>query len=458
MRVSFSVIVYLVLGALTSLQAAPGALETVTAKELAAHVEVLASDEYEGRGAGTPGGMRAARYLAAEFERLGLRGGGDQGTYFQTFSRGGRDMRNVVAVLPGAEGQDECVVVGAHYDHLGRGAYGSLGGGRARGAIHNGADDNASGTAGILEMAEAFVEAGLKPRRSIVFVLFDGEELGLFGSKHFAKAPLMPLAKTAAMLNMDMIGRLGKKKLIVYGKITGSTFGEVMGRVSGGLGMELDHRDSMTPNSDHASFYEKQIPSIALFTGLHSDYHRPGDDVGKVDYVGMELITRLATGVVEALAVDPRRPSFAKAKGGGQMDMMLEQLRMMLGDEFDLDSLREQGPQALRRMLRRLRGGGQGQAQRPRFGVRGEPNDDGADGVLISEVTRDSVAARSGLRSGDRIVSFDGRAITSFGDLREAVGAARGAVDFVVLRGGQRESLRADFGGAGARKPKAKLY
>lgn len=331
------------------------AVKTITAKELKDHVAYLASDALEGRGAGQAGGIKAGAYIAKEFKRLGLKPGGDKGTYFQNFKAQGKNLRNVIAVLEGTDLKNEYVVIGAHYDHLGHGEYGSLDMGRS-GHIHNGADDNASGTAAVIEIAEAYVEGRVKLRRSIIFMLYDGEEMGLLGSKHYCKKPTFPLESTIAMVNMDMIGRLGKKKLIVYGIPTGSTFKAQFDRANKGINLGLSVKDTMTPNSDHAAFYGKKIPSIALFTGLHGDYHRPGDDTEKVDVPGMVKISRLAGKLTAEIANDDAKPAFKKVRDGG-MEAMLEQLRAMLGDRFDPKKLfGGEGRGNLRERLKKLFG------------------------------------------------------------------------------------------------------
>lgn len=456
------------------------AVKTITAKELKDHVAYLASDALEGRGAGQDGGKKAGAYIAKEFKRLGLKPGGDNGTFFQNFKAKGKNLRNVIAVLEGTDLKNEYVVIGAHYDHLGHGEYGSLDMGRS-GHIHNGADDNASGTAGVIEIAEAYVEGRVKLRRSIIFMLYDGEEMGLLGSKHYCSSPTFPLASTIAMVNMDMIGRLGKKKLVVYGVPTGSTFKAQFDRANKNISLGLNVKDTMTPNSDHASFYAKKIPSIALFTGLHGDYHRPGDDIEKVDVPGMVKIVRLAGNLTAEIANDDAKPKFAKAKDGG-MESMLEQLRAMLGDRFDPKKLfGGEGEGDMRERLKKLFGnrgnrggenrgnrGGENRGDRgnrgarPRFGVQVAGFEEG-QGVKVAEVYKGSVAEKAGLKADDIIVSFAGTKITDFNALRGAVGSARGNVAVVVSRGGQTLNLTANFGGkkrvgASKTKKKAKLY
>lgn len=421
----------------------------ITVNELREHLFLLASDEYEGRGAGLAGGIKAGDYLAKEMKRLGLKGGGDQGSYFQNYTVKGKKLRNVVAYLPGSDLKDEVVVLGAHYDHLGFGAYGSLTFSKQK-AIHNGADDNASGTTTVLEVAERLA-LGAKPRRTVVFIWFDGEELGLTGSKHYCKNPRFPMSSTVAMINLDMVGRLKDSPLVVYGENTGSTFKSLVKSANKASKLSFDSKDYMTNNSDHFSFYDKKVPTIAFFTGLHSDYHRPSDDAQKIDYKGMKRIADLTAGLLSSLADADTKPEYKKAKPMG-MRGMFEQMQKMFGGDKD----------ALRRFLRQGRSGRRGdRGGRPRFGVSVTALDD-QDGTEISRVSPGSVAAKAGVQEGDRIVQFGARKITDFNSLRAAVQKASGQVDVVVLRSGQRKTLKAQFGGvkkaAAKATKKKKLY
>lgn len=361
-------------------------------------------------------------------------------------------MRNVLAALPGTDLADDVVVVGAHYDHLGHGDYGSLDLLRSK-RIHNGADDNASGVAAVLEMAEAFVTTRLQPRRTILFVLFDGEELGLLGSKHYVASPMLPLESTVAMVNLDMIGRLGKRKLSVYGANTGSTLKPQLEAANATLGLPLDFRRGMIPNSDHAPFYEARVPSIALFSGLHLDYHQPGDDIDKLDSDNMTRIARLATALVANLCGADERPKYARVPEAGPLEM-LDQLREVFG-ERDFSAL-----PLLRRLQERLRKGLRGLGSRrpdkPRLGVTVAPVE---SGLRVRSVSRGSVAARAGLQPGDIITRFGGRNTRRFESLASAVRAARGDVEVRILRDGREVILRARFGSrSDSPKPKAKLY
>jgi hypothetical protein len=444
-----------------------GALGTARADNAAAHaairaddlkhtVEVLASDEFQGREGGSEGNRKAGEWLAAEIQKIGLAPAGDGGTYFQNFKSpaDGRPLRNIVATLPAREGSDvadEVLVLGSHYDHVGLGRSGALDFLKGRGKIHHGADDNASGSAGNLALARAFAAAG-PARRRIVFVWFDGEELGLFGSLHYVKAPAFPLKNTVAMLNMDMIGRARNKKLIVYGLNTGSTFGTIFYDNAKSSGLKIDEHEALPPNSDYYSFYQKKVPVIALFTGLHKDYHRATDTSDKIVADGMESIARLAYDVTRGLAEADGRPTFAKAKPGGEAEAMFEQLQSMLSDE-DLGSLFggeekmnelfKQG--GLDKILEKLRG-----RSRPRLGVQIATEPD-TDGVRVVSVVKGSVAEKAGVGKDDLIIAIGDRETGDYDTLMNAIRAAKGRTKITVERDGKRLELEAEFPGEAKR-------
>ncbi len=417
--------------------------EAITTEGVTATVNHLASDALEGRGSGARGGRLAGDWLAAQCKALGLTPAGDNGTYFQTFSGQGQTMRNVVATIPGTEA-GEMVVLGGHYDHLGLGHQsGSLAFGAGKGKVHNGADDNASGTGAILEIAKAFVASGRQPKRRVVFVWFDGEERGLLGSAAFVKAP--PFADEAVvMINLDMVGMLKGDRLKIYGATTGGpVLDGWLEAAKEGSGLILEKSEIVNSNSDHANFYKKKIPVLVPFTGLHQHYHRPSDDVEELNMAGITKIAGFCYGVASRAANDAERPTFAEGKDG-TMESMLEQLQAMLGGDgkgFDL-----------RRML-----GGRGKADRrkadrPRLGVTLE---DASGAALIREVHSGTVAERSGLQAGDRIVGFGGEPVDGFPALQRLVRTAKGQVNVSVERGDERLALVADFGGS-TQTPKAR--
>jgi hypothetical protein len=208
-----------------------------------------------------------------------------------------RPTDNVVAVLPGSDPQlkSENIVIGAHYDHLGLGHYGTMDP-KAEGQIHNGADDNASGVAVVLSLAQRFA-AGRPPPRTLVFVAFTGEELGLYGSRYFVDHPPFPLTATKAMINLDMVGRMKDNRLMVNTVDTAKEFRAMIGRAADGLDVDMKATGG---GSDHASFYNKGIPALHFYTGMHEDYHRPTDDWEKLNIGGMVKVSD----AVFALATD----------------------------------------------------------------------------------------------------------------------------------------------------------
>ena len=228
---------------------------------------------------------------------------------------------NVMGVLPGQGAlANEHVVLGAHFDHVGMGGFGSLAPGTV--AVHNGADDNASGTVCLLEAARQLSQSAKKsapevPRRTIVFIAFSGEELGLLGSAYYVKHPRFELENTVAMLNMDMVGRLTDNDLMIYGTGTATEFNAMITKANELLAFSIRRLPEGMGDSDHQSFFEKSIPVLHFFTGLHSDYHRPSDDFGKINLSGIERITDMVTMLANQLATDASKPTFVKVRGRG---------------------------------------------------------------------------------------------------------------------------------------------
>lgn len=280
---------------------------------LAIDVAYLSSDYLEGRFTGSEGEIKAADYIASRMEALGLKPAGVNGSYFHDFeftykpnphSEDGAEKkqgRNVVGMID--NGADQTIVIGAHYDHLGMGAAGSLHTGEPD--IHNGADDNASGVAAILNIAYK-VQHDKKARAfNYVFIGFSGEELGLFGSKNWTMDPTYPLDKITCMLNFDMVGRLNDEKAIVINGVgTSPLWKGVIEDVAEGFTVKTT--ESGVGASDHTSFYLKDIPAIHFFTGQHQDYHKPGDDAHLVNYEGIYEITDMVVDMIEELPTNDK--------------------------------------------------------------------------------------------------------------------------------------------------------
>jgi hypothetical protein len=380
-------------------------------------VRYLADDALGGRLAGTREERCAGDYIAQRFAALGLKPAGMNNTYFQEFPVASVTNphapagtgRNVLAVLEGSDPalKNEFVIVGAHYDHLGMGEFGSTATDK-RPAIHNGADDNASGVAVMLDVARRLAR-GPKPARSIVFMAFSGEESGLLGSAHFANNPTVQLSNARAMLNLDMVGRLGQGPLIVYGIGTATEWEKFVtdaaAREKVGVTLQPDGYGA----SDHTSFYLKDIPVLHFFTNVHSDYHNPGDDWEKIDAPGMNKVASIVAALTSQ-AANPatvltlqkgvgRRPS-AGSSGYGAY----------LGTVPDFSPVKY--------------------------------------GVKISGVRDNSPAAEAGLTAGDIIIKFDDKAIADLQGMTDALRTYKPGdkVKITVLRADKEVVLDAVFG------------
>ncbi len=230
---------------------------------------------------------------------------------------------NVIGYLPGTDPalKDQVVVLGAHFDHLGMGGEGSGSLQPDTIAIHHGADDNASGTAGLLELAQAFASARTTLKRGLVFAFFSGEELGTLGSAHYVNNPPIPLSQTASMVNMDMVGRLAGRELTVYGTGTSPGWNALLARENADSTFTIKSVPDGFGPSDHAQFYGKDIPVLFFFTGTHSDYHRPSDTWDKINYEGEESVVRYVYRIAESIDENPDRPAFTRtaspSPGGG---------------------------------------------------------------------------------------------------------------------------------------------
>ncbi|WP_047246917.1 M28 family peptidase [Maribacter thermophilus] len=278
-------------------------------------VVFLASDSLQGRETGTPYEIQAADYLQGRMKQIGLAPKGNKGTYFQTFSfKPKKDPHSEVQFVAGDSTitgtnvigyvdnkADKTVIIGAHYDHLGMGGEGSL---YADGeAIHNGADDNASGVAVLLDLAKKLKDS--VTGSNYLFIAFSGEEMGLLGSNYFSKNPTIDLKKVNYMINMDMVGRLREDKtLSISGTGTAPIWPQVLNANNPGFKLVLS--ESGVGPSDHTSFYLQNIPVLHFFTGQHKDYHKPSDDSDKLNYKGMEMISDYILDVIADLDDDAK--------------------------------------------------------------------------------------------------------------------------------------------------------
>jgi hypothetical protein len=291
--------------------------QDISEKKLHKHIAFLASDKLKGRGTGTPEELRAANYIAKQFRKIGLAPKGDNGGWLQHFEfkktsdPHGLDMTNAVQVSSQNvvgyldNGAPYTIVIGAHFDHLGLGYDHNSLDPNPEGKIHNGADDNASGTAGVIELARYLVNNGIKEQHNFLFVCFTGEELGLYGSKKYVEKPTIDLAKVSFMVNMDMIGRLNpERRMMVGGVGTAPDFVPVLNNLKNDFSVKMDSA-GIGP-SDHTSFYLKNIPVLFFFTGQHSDYHKPSDDVEKINFPGEKAVIAFVARVVDALDKQPK--------------------------------------------------------------------------------------------------------------------------------------------------------
>lgn len=281
----------------------------INESELRVHIEYLASDKLEGREPGTKGEKLAYQYIVKQFKNYGLKPLGEKG-YLQRFEyktmlsphdtvakAQKKNGTNVIGFLD--NGATNTIVIGGHFDHLGNKEHSSsLDKNKKQKVIHNGADDNASGTAGVLALAKYFSTNDVKENSNFLFICFSAEEDGLIGSKYFTNHPTMDLNKISCMINMDMIGRLNDstKKLMVFGVGTSPAYTNIFNSVKTDL--KLGYDSSGVGPSDQTSFYLKNIPVLHFFTGQHPDYHKSSDDADKINYKGeqqvLELIAQIA--------------------------------------------------------------------------------------------------------------------------------------------------------------------
>ena len=277
------------------------------------HIRILSADSMQGRGTGTLGESMAASYLEKQFKKIKLEPKGDGGSYLQVFPfKGGihgvgsdGTAHNIIGYLNNRAANT--IIIGAHYDHLGLGENGSSLEANPKGKIHNGADDNASGVAGLIELAYYFQKNKLKEKYNFLFIAFSGEELGLYGSKYFTENPTIELSEVNYMINVDMIGRLDPvtKALAVSGTGTSAVWEDEIKKFStNDLNIKTD--SAGVGPSDHTSFYLKNIPVLHFFTGSHSDYHKPSDDFGKINFAGEKTVLQFIIKLVEDLDSTPK--------------------------------------------------------------------------------------------------------------------------------------------------------
>lgn len=381
--------------------------KAVVAREKGAAGLIVASAEdaalrFE-EGDGTDAGIPIAIVRKSVVEAWRAKGAPLTATLQTEVKKQSKTTANVLGLLEGTDPalKHEILVIGAHMDHLGMGGTHSLAESKAP-AIHHGADDNASGTAGVLELAAYFAKN--RPKRSVLFLCFSGEELGLLGSAHYVKSPTLPLDKTVAMVNLDMIGRLDGEKLIAVGSGTSPDWNPLLDRLNTDEKFSLSRSESGFGSSDQQSFYNAKVPVLFFFTGLHSDYHRPSDTAEKINYVGEAKVLRFVARAAQSIADNPARPGFT------QIAVVQDQ------------------PARFRVSLGSI----------PGYGYEGE-------GVLLDGVRPGSPAEKAGLQKGDIIIVFGGKTIKNVQEYTLALGDYKpgDTVEIVVKRGEQRVSVKA---------------
>lgn len=321
-----------------------------------------------------------------------------------------RETPNVAGVLDGSDAslREEYVVVGAHYDHLGRSGDNAMDP-EKESEIRNGADDNASGTAGLLELAHYFAAQDARPKRSLIFLAFSGEELGLLGSAKYVAAPLRPLEKTVAMVNLDMIGRLKDSTLVVEGIGTSPLLQAMMERINQAYGFKMTLKKDGFGPSDHASFYGKNIPVLFFFTNLHDDYHRVSDDAEKINAAGEAAVVKMVGEAVAEIANADAAPQFTKASP--------DSMQTGRGFRVTVGTIPDYAAEA--------------------------------EGMKISGVRAGSPAEKAGLQGGDIIVRFGSFEIKNVYDYTYALGsfAPGDEVEIVAMRSGQQVKVKAKLEG-----------
>ena len=384
-------------------------------------IEYFASDRLEGRGTGTAGQDSAAAYAARRFASLGLRP--YSAGYLQHYTarsamlahNGGAaelPSQNVVAYLPGTSAslRNQVIVIGAHLDHLGRSTAGALDP-EAGDAIRNGADDNASGSAAVLELARLLSARPL--RRSVLFVTFSGEELGLLGSQYFVDHSPVPVDSMVAMLNFDMVGRMRGDSIIVYGLGTAKEMPAVLDSANSGVRLTIRGLPDGFGPSDHSSFYARNVPVLHFFSNLHEDYHRATDDADKINAAGETKIITLAERVAREIDRRNARLTFVRmaapapvASGSGS--------NVYLGSIPDMAS--------------------------PEI-----------KGLRLTGVRAGSPADSGGLKAGDIIVEFGGKTVEDLQTYSDALYSFKpgDVVDVLVVRGSERVRLRVKLGRRG---------
>lgn len=388
-----------------------GAFHTINAQrvnlsQVYDDIEYLSSDYLEGRGTSEPGEEKTVRFVSSQFKKIGLTPMGNDKYYYhfqfkksknphETEAISGKEYEaaNVIGFLD--NGAPYTVVIGAHHDHLGFGHDHNSLDPNPIGKIHNGADDNASGVAGVLALAEYFANNDIIEKNNFLFMTFSGEELGLVGSKKWCENPTYPLNKINYMLNMDMIGRLNDstKKLLIYGIGTSDVWKETIEKNNQYFSIKYD--SAGVGPSDQTSFYLKDIPVLHFFTGQHSDYHKPSDDIEKINIEGEVQVLELMINIIHSLDDNEKLKFYKTANSESNKVSFKVTLGIMPDYVFE------------------------------------------GKGLRIDGVTDGKPASKAGIQQGDIITQFNQYKVENVNDYMEALSHFKKGdkVKIIILRG-----------------------
>jgi hypothetical protein len=386
----------------------------IDVSELQQHVHWLADPALEGRIAGSKYEAMAANYIADYFHEFGLEPGGDDDTFFQLFSLKGpmteaMDLdgylsRNIIGIVPGNSEIDKYLVIGAHYDAQGKGGIISMDNSMEP-KVHPGADDNASGTAAILELAQYF--SNYEPERTLVFIAFSGEELGLLGSRHFVANSTLPEGEILAMINLDMIGRMENCEVSIMGTGTALAWPGLIDE-SNADSLQISQVTTGRGASDHTAFYEQDIPVLHYFTGTHNDYHRPGDTADKVNFEGLEKVINHVQRVIREIdAIELSELAFVES--GDRQPEQMQRSSVILGvlPDYSYDGV----------------------------------------GLRLGSVRVGDPGDIAGMLAGDIIIEIEGRLVNDIFDYMDLIDDYDfgDSVEFLVMRDGEELAIEVTF-------------